>query len=559
MRPKLILLVTILGGLAAAALAQDQQLEIPKLTETIDVRVINLDVVVTDRKGNTITGLKKEDFVVLERGVPKEISNFYEIRAAALPAAAQPGAQPTQVAVAGTEEVPVQLKRRVVFFVDNLSLAPFNRNRVFKSMKEFAAQILRPGDEAMIATWNRSMKVRLPFTNDAKQIQQTLDAIAGESAMGIQNISERKSVQSQIRDTNRYQDALAAARSYAQSTEHDLRQTVSAINGLMSTLAGVEGKKIMVITSEGFPMQPGREMYEFIEDIRRERSDWQASGTGMLESMGFNSALLIQSIAKTANANNITLYTLHAGGLAAGSDNSAENQQPVSSNVTQAALSNSTDSLNLMADMTGGLAAVGTNNFAEAFRRINRDLDSYYSIGYRSGTERVDRERQVQVRAKNKNYIVRSRRSFVEKSVATEMSDRVIANLFYPTSSNDLKIVVRTGLPVAVERDRFRVPLEVQIPMDNLSFLPTGEIFAGGFSVYVVVSNKDGDMSDVAHQVHPMRLTQEEMPKSKGKYYTYSVELLMEKGRNRISVGVVDEIGNQTGFERQDVLAADLR
>jgi VWFA-related protein len=557
LRRKLILSFTILTGLAAAVFAQEQA-EIPKLTETIDVRVINLDVVVTDRKGNVITGLTKDDFQVLERGVPKEISNFYEIRASQLPSA-RPGTPATQVPVPSKDETPAQLKRRVVFFVDNLSLAPFNRNRVFKSMKEFAAQILRPGDEAMIATWNRSMKVRLPFTNDAKQIQQTLDAIAGESAMGIQNLSERKSVQSQIRDTNRYQDAIAAARSYAQSTEHDLRQTVSAINGLMSTLAGVEGKKIMVITSEGFPMQPGREMFEFIEDIRRERSDWQSSGTGMLEAMGFNSALLIQTVAKTANANNITLYTLHAGGLAAGSDTSAENQQPVSHNVTQAALTNSTDSLNLMADMTGGIAAVGTNNFAEAFRRINRDLDSYYSIGYRSGTERVDRERQVQVRPRNKNYIVRSRRSFVEKSVATEMSDRVIANLFYPSSSNDMKIIIRTGQPIAVERDRFRVPLEVQIPMDNLNFVPTGEIHAGGFSVYVVVSNKDGDMSDVAHQVHPLRLTQEEFPRSRGKYYTYSVELLMEKGRNRISVGVVDEIGNMTGFERQDVLAADLR
>jgi hypothetical protein len=33
----------------------------------------------------------------------------------------------------------------------------------------------------------------------------------------------------------------------------------------------------------------------------------------------------------------------------------------------------------------------------------------------------------------------------------------------------------------------------------------------------------------------------------------------MNKGRNRISVGVVDDISKQTGFERQEVLAMDLR
>mgnify|MGYP006153926625 CR=1 FL=1 len=52
--------------------------------------------------------------------------------------------------------------------------------------------------------------------------------------------------------------------------EHDLRQSVSSLNALMSTLAGVDGKKILVLTSEGFPMQPGREIFTFIEDVARE-------------------------------------------------------------------------------------------------------------------------------------------------------------------------------------------------------------------------------------------------------------------------------------------------
>src|SRR5262249_36630052 len=151
---------------------------------------------------------------------------------------------------------------------------------------------------------------------------------------------------------------------------------------------------------------------------------------------------------KTANANGITLYALHAGGLGAGNENSlAERDKPIPYTVTSAMISNSTESLQLLADMTGGLASVNTNNFAGAFKNIQRDLESYYSPGYRAGTERVDRQRTIEVRVKNRNYNVRSRQTFVEKSTFAEMSDRVIANLLYKTKANDLNVRVKINTP----------------------------------------------------------------------------------------------------------------
>ncbi len=80
----------------------------------------------------------------------------------------------------------------------------------------------------------------------------------------------------------------------------------------------------------------------------------------------------------------------------------------------------------------------------------------------------------------------------------------------------------------------------------------------GGFSVFVGVSDTKGDMSDVARKSHQIRLPPSEFESTKGKFYTFELELIMEKGRNRISVGVVDEVSNETGFVRQEVLAADL-
>jgi len=543
---------------AAEPPKQQPAAEVPKLVESVDVRVINVDVVVTDRKGNRVTGLTKDDFELYENGVQKPISNFYEVAAepkppvtAAAPATAKPTPSPASI-----EQIPDNQKRRIIFYVDNLSLAPFNRNRVFKQMKEFATEVMRPGDEAMIATFNRSMKIRVQFTRDPKLIAQTLDTLAGESALGISNRSEKRDVLNRIRDAKSYDEALGTARSYAESVEHDLRQSVESLNGLMTTLAGVEGKKVLVLTSEGFQIQPGREAFYAVDEATH-TNGWQ--GSSMLEGLSFDGTPLIQSVAKTANANGITMYTIHAAGLGAASEGTlAEVDKPQSYTVLQAGITNTTESMQLMADMTGGVASINTNNFARAFKTIEQDLDEYYSLGYRAGTERVDRQRNLEVRIKNHNYNVRNRQTFVEKSTYAEMNDRVIANLLYKTKANDLKIVVTCGSPVPQE-DLFKVPVSVRIPLETLTFLPQGEQYVAGFSLYVAVANKEGDMSDVARKQHTITASREDYEKSKGKYYTYSVDLLMEPGINRVSVGVADEVSNVMGFDRQQVIAQDLR
>ena len=554
---KRILALLTLAATSLVAQPQQQTNQLPKLTESIDVKVINVDVVVTDKKGNPITGLTKDDFELYENGQPKLISNFYEVE----------GKKATNVSIApaGTEkpaevkpeEISENLRRRIIFYIDNLSLMPFNRNRVFKEMKEFAKNVMRPGDEAMIATFNRSMKIRTNFTRDPAQIQQTLDAIAGESALGVANKSERRDFENRIQDADNYDDAVATARQYAESVNHDLRQSVESLNGLMTTLAGVEGKKILVLTTEGFQIQPGREMFYLVDEIARDKG-WQVGGT-MLEGMSYNANNEIEGIAKTANANGITMYTIHAGGLGAGNENSlADRDKPIPYAVTAAALSNSTESLQLLAQETGGLASINTNNFAGAFKNIQRDLDAYYSLGYRAGTERVDRQRSIDVRVKNKNYVVRARQSFVEKSTFAEMTDRVVANLLYKTKANDLNIHVKINTPVPSD-DLFKVPVEIQIPMESLTLLPQGEQYMGGFTIYVAVANKDNDMSDVAQKQQQIRVPAPDMAKIKGKYYTYVLDLLMERGVNRVSIGVVDDVSNVTGFDRQQVIAQDLR
>ena len=154
------------------------------------------------------------------------------------------------------------------------------------------------------------------------------------------------------------------------------------------------------------------------------------------------------------------------------------------------------------------------------------------------------------------NTLELSRQTFVEKSVYAEMSDRVVANLLYRVKDNDLGIVARIGQPYPVEDGLFRVAVDIQIPMESLTLLPQGEEeSAGGFDVYIVVGNKDNDMSDVAQQSHQVRVPKSRMVELPGKYYTYTLELLIERGLNKISIGVVDQISNTSGFTREQIIA----
>ena len=62
---------------AVAFGAAGQQNVLPPYIETLEVRINNIDAVVTDRAGNPVTGLARSDFEVLEEGKPQRIQHFY--------------------------------------------------------------------------------------------------------------------------------------------------------------------------------------------------------------------------------------------------------------------------------------------------------------------------------------------------------------------------------------------------------------------------------------------------------------------------------------------------
>ena len=118
--------------------------------ESVDVNLVNVDVYVTDDKGNRVTDLQPEDFELFEDKRPVEVTNFYVVEdrryrrgmPAAIPVTAlddvEPITQPTEPpALEEIDVVPDSQRLSLIIFIDNLNIRPFDRNKVMREINRF--------------------------------------------------------------------------------------------------------------------------------------------------------------------------------------------------------------------------------------------------------------------------------------------------------------------------------------------------------------------------------------------------------------------------------------
>ena len=145
----------VLGALvfSLALPVASQQEETPDepeiFLEQVAVDIVNVEVYVTDKEGNPISGLTRGDFEVTEDGRPVEVVNFYRV-ADGLADQRPESALEEQVEEADSvaEEdavralpplkaeifVPESQRLHMIVYVDNYNIHPLNRNRVFKNL-----------------------------------------------------------------------------------------------------------------------------------------------------------------------------------------------------------------------------------------------------------------------------------------------------------------------------------------------------------------------------------------------------------------------------------------
>ncbi len=337
---------------------------------------------------------------------------------------------------------------------------------------------------------------------------------------------------------------IGEARAYAMRASHEMKQRIEALKSVIAWRRGAEGRKILVLLTGEFPINPAEEPFLYLDAIRDKFEGPYSSA--IVEAGQFRIPSLVEEITSVANSSGVTLYPIDAAGKDSGMvDRDASSVPRVLDTMvsTQAALM---PTLRLMAEDTGGVALTGSDNWKLAFDTISNDLDTYYSLGYRSTGERQDRMKKIEVRLKDKRHNVRTRRAVIEKTLATEMQDAVAANLFRPSSTNEMEIEAVTGAAAQQGAEAVLIPVTVTFPMDNLTLVPDGDDLMGRFAVYAAFLRQDGAVSKVARQGGEVRFPAKDLRFRRE--VTVKIDVTADAQTNGLSVGVLDEMSGATGF-----------
>ncbi len=528
---------------------QEPERPFPPVSETVDVTVTNVEVVVTDSKGNRVSGLTPGDFEVRQDGIPQTITNFYAVAGGKL--ILEDGKTVALDEKEAVPEVPPQLKAHYVFYIDNLNIQPLNRNRMFKRLKEFVPQAIGPNAEGMVVTFNRSVKVRKSFTSDPNEILGAIEQIELDTGGGTTTAGERRDALQRISDAKSSSEALGVAQNYTRSLKNDLQFTVDAIKTTIDSLAGIQGRKNFVYVSEGLPATAGLELFEAI------REKFQDTTASMTE-FEYDMSPKYITIVSAANANGVTIYTLDASGLATSDVVTAETRTTTVHPNEFFVRQNMQGPIRMMAEQTGGVSAVNTNDWKAGLDQIAADFSNFYSLGYRSAKGASDRPHRIEVAVKRKGMTVRTRSSYVEKSIETRTAEAVLASLHYPRSENPLAVSVSLGEAKPYDRDNYLLPVRVSVPIGKLGLLPSGDQYEGQFFVYFVVLDVSGKQSDLQIQRQQIRVPGKEFSTAQRKDFYYDVQLIVVPGGQKLAVAVRDGVSNMTSYVQKNVFVSVL-
>lgn len=544
-----LLLFLLWPGFAAGQVVEPAPVAAEPFVESIDVDVVNVEVYVTDKRGNRTLGLTKEDFELYVDGRPVPITNFYSVAGSAgsegEPAAVN-RAHPLEPAASSSP--PEDQRLHLVVYIDNFNLRQSSRNRTLRAVRTFLRTRLGPSDRVMLVSYDRSLHVRHPFTSDVDRILRQLHEIEGALALASQLAGQRQDLIERIEVAEGYQEVLGHASNLAFEIENDMRSSLRALEEQVTALSGLPGRKAILYVSDGLPMFPGRDLFELLG----EKLDYP---NPMLEVFQHDLTRDFARLTGAANAHRVTFYTLDAEGLRVSSYMDASKLASGSARGDQIHLENIQSPLRFMARETGGLAILDTNDALPMLERVAEDFTSYYSLGFMPATIDESRDRKIKVRllGAHKDLRVRVRKSFRGKSVETRMRQSTLATLAFGYQNNSLAAELSVGSHDRQDDGTYLVSVQVRIPISRLTFLPLEATHRGRVRLFVAAQDSKGQVSDVSDAALPIEIPREEWDRRREDWQTFEFKLQMRGGQHRLALGVRDEIGATTSLLAQQV------
>lgn len=419
-KPALITLV-LCAAIAAASAARSQAPQVspspsPPPSEEApsfpaEVELVNVDVVVVDKKGNPIPDLKQEDFAIQEDGQPQSVASFEAIRLPEAPSAAPP----TRPKVSSNTAPEAKTGRSFVIVFDDVHLAPFQSNRAKVAVSEFLKSGVREGDGVtLVATggaawWTTRMEagrdelIALLKRLDGRLIPDTSpERITDYEAMRIHLYRDQQVIDRVNRRFATYgvnpnanqgrgfadqadpQVMGRAADVYFQAMTR-MRVTLDVIERVLNSLASTKGRKTLVLVSQGFIYDPN------LDEFKR--------------------------VVQTSRRSNVAIYFLDTRGLG-GLPVTLSAQfgpAPDTQDLGAAIFENleASEGAESISSDSGGFTVKNTNDLTGGIQRIANESRSYYMIGYHpKNSARDGKFRKIQVKVNRKGVQVRARKGY---------------------------------------------------------------------------------------------------------------------------------------------------
>jgi VWFA-related protein len=194
-----------------------------------ETRIVRVDVIVTDKKGNYIHDLTAKDFKVYDDNKQQEVANFSF------------GADPNSPA-AGE-------RRYTVLFFDDASMDSSDQPRARAAAAKFIDANVAPDRALAVVEFTGALRITQNFTTDAAKLKQVVSGIQTPS------ISTNPQSPTAINES----PGLGGPSLNSAENNFSAYSVLLSIRILAKNLASVAGRKSLVLFTAGFPLTPERD------------------------------------------------------------------------------------------------------------------------------------------------------------------------------------------------------------------------------------------------------------------------------------------------------------
>src|SRR5258708_1995990 len=340
----------ILAGCVQLLLAQ----EVPAPTIRVTTHMVLVDVVVTDKQGKPVTGLRAEDFALEEKGKEQKIASFTASAGAApAPEPLPPGIY-TNRAQYRSPGGPI-----TVLLLDALNTAFKDQAYARLQMLKFVQQQYRPGERMAVLTLTGSLRVLQDFTSDPQILQSALQryrpvpqefastarATTGDggpmsasaaaasldpAALPNNSVSADAGLRSGAAASLSSAQAAVAAfagADVAYGQDQRVQLTLTALKSIARILGGLPGRKSVIWVTGAFPFTlipedrsvTEAELEESLPSLDTRRVDEHASGNYAATFRAAHAEDIRETSARLTAAQ-VAIYPVDARGLSISTD-----------------------------------------------------------------------------------------------------------------------------------------------------------------------------------------------------------------------------------------------